>query len=209
MFISDQVFFERMNIDALQLFQKKGDDLFLTYLTTMRVLLHSIVMYKKGHLSEEERLEFGYMHETESCFHAIERSEHLNTLIYLIANYTHTAYPQLVSEAFDTALDAYKKGSTERTKNEIYKLFKKAKVSVLKQFQEQNDPLKFINLYEEIAQKHMLKDSEKKKILKSLKKEFDTLLVWDIKSIRKEMEKGITNEQNKKTIQKIYDSFRK
>ena len=209
MFISDDIFLKKLQNDALQLFEKKGDDLFFSYLTTSRVLLYSMIMYGKTILTAEEKEEFGFIINVDECFDSVSRDEHLNTLLYLLVNYTHTAYDQIVEEAFGMALKMYEKGYKEQDKEAVLKAFKKQKTKVLQQYQEQLDEEKFFNLYEDLVADYMLTKKEKKQIKKDLEKKFSDLVIWDLKCIKKEINKDIENEQNRKKVQKIYDSFRK
>ncbi len=193
MFISDDVFFEKLKKDSVQLFEKKGDDLFLSYLTTTRVLLYSAIMYGKTDLTLEEKEDFGLLKDVDKCFDSIDRSEHITAITYITANYTYTAYHQMISEAFDMSLIMYEKGYDGHDKSGVLKGFKKQKAKILKQYLEQLDEEKFMNLYEDLVEEHALTRPEKKSVLKDLKKKFKELIVWDIAYIKNEVERSVQN----------------
>ncbi len=193
MFISDDIFFKKLQNDALQLFEKKGDDLFLTYLTNTRVFIYSMILFEKNNLTIEEREEFGFLDDVDKCFDSIEREELLNAITYLVSNYTYTAYQQIIVDAYDTAIKAYERGYEGKDKERVLKVFKKYKQKILKQFAEQLDNEKFFDLYQDLLE-HAMSNKEKKTISKDLKKKFKELVVWDIKYIRKEIEGNLNAE---------------
>lgn len=150
-----------------------------------------MIMYGKTILTTEEKEEFGLIINVDECFDSISRDEHINTLLYLLANYTYKPYIHMPEEAYEMALKMYEKTYPGQDKEAVLKAFKQQKTKVLQQYQEQLDEEKFFDLYQDLAVDYVLTKKEKKQIQQDLEKKFDSLVVWDISYIKKEIEGNI------------------
>jgi hypothetical protein len=209
MFITDEVYTARHKIDTIKLFKYQADDIFIGLLTTTRIFLFSFIMYQKNELTQEEREEFGLIDEIDVCFNSIDRKEYINTFLFLLCNYTYSIEEQLVNEAFDMAIKAYDNAYTGKEKEFHSKAFHAEKKKIIKQYIEGYDNTKFFELFEKLVLEVGFTDKEKKKIYKTLENKFEDLQVFDLEYVKKKLEEELRHEQNKKTVQKIYDSFRK
>ena len=198
MFVFDNVFMHKHKDNVLDQFKKNGDDIFMTLVTHTRVLLFSFFSYKKNHLTDEEKMEFGVYEEVKECFETIERASFINTFTYLLANYTYTFDVNVIEEAYKLALDAYTKNAKTADEVDNADFFNHSQKRILEQYfeQQEQNSVRFFDLYEHLTQLYMLTTKEQKEIKKDLKNNFDSLVVWELGFIQNEYIKSKEGNKN-------------
>jgi len=204
MFVFENAFIYLHRKNVIHKFKKNGNDMFMTLLTHTHVLLFSFYTYRKNHLTDEEREEFGIYEEVKECFESIERSLFINTFTYLLTNYTYTFDTNVIEEAYKIALDAYTKSAETPDEVDNANFFSHSKKRILEQYFEQQEQnlVRFFDLYAHLAKLYMMNEKEKKEIKKDLKKNFESLVVWKLSSIKNEYMK-INDKGNENGIQKV------
>ena len=182
MFIFDNAFMHKHKNNVLEQFKKNSDDMFMSLLTHTRVLLFSFYTYKKNHLADEEKEEFGIYEEVKETFESIEKSSFINTFTYLLANYTYTFDVNVVEEAYKLALDAYTKKAKTADEIDNADFFKHSQKRILEQYfeQQEQNSVRFFDLYTHLAKMYMLTKEERKLIKKDLKNNFESLVIWEL-----------------------------
>ena len=203
MFIFDNAFMHKHKNNVLEQFKKNSDDMFMSLLTHTRVLLFSFYTYKKNHLADEEKEEFGIYEEVKETFESIEKSSFINTFTYLLANYTYTFDVNVVEEAYKLALDAYNKNAETPDEIDNADFFKHSQKRILEQYyqQQEQNSIRFFDLYEHLAKLYLLTKEERKLIKKDLKNNFENLVVWELSFVKNEYKKSKKGNEN--GIQKI------
>ena len=198
MFVFDDTLLTYHKKNVLDQFKKNGDDEFMTLVTHTRVLLFSFFSYKKNHLTDEEKEEFGVYEEVKECFETIDRSSFINTFTYLLANYTYTYNTNVVEEAYKLALDAYTQSASTPEEVDNADFFKHSQKRILEQYcqQQEQNSVRFFDLYTHLTKMHMLTKEERKLIKKDVKNNFNNLVMWELGYIQDEYQKSKKGNDN-------------
>jgi len=165
-----------------QIYKQELDKKFIEMLTYTRIFLATMFFYKRYHLSEDDKIDFGIYSDLKQAFENIDRRELVTWYIYSLINMTFDLDNSLLKNAFDAAYKAYVNCCRYPDAEDNARYFEKSATNMIEKVKVKRDTEKFFNLYQSIATKFFLGKAEKKDIKDAIKR-FDELLIFDPKNL--------------------------